>query len=243
MLQVVTDVSRESMPLDVALVIDTSGSVQGRQLEALVRAVQAVARRLKPTDRATLVTFNERVRRLVKASGTDAILSASRSIASGDQTSLRDAVAMALMTDRADDRRSMMILLSDGYDTSSVVGDTAFLEIARRADSVIFVVATIPTSLVSLGVVQAPPILDSLTTITGGRLEVLIRDDDVSSSFLRAIDDFRASYVVRYLATGVAVPGWHDITVGVTRPGKFTVRARRGYFGGASEKLEVRSQK
>ena len=49
---------------------------------------------------------------------------------------------------------------------------------------------------------------------------------------LRAFDDFRTSYVVRYTATGVTRGGWHDITLRVKRPPNATVRARKGYFGG-----------
>ena len=44
------------------------------------------------------------------------------------------------------------------------------------------------------------------------------------------IADFRASYMLWFKPTGVALPGWHDLTVRVTS-GKYTVVARKGYFG------------
>jgi hypothetical protein len=40
------------------------------------------------------------------------------------------------------------------------------------------------------------------------------------------------SYTVRYILEGVPLKGWHDLAVKVTKPGKYVVRARKGYFGG-----------
>jgi hypothetical protein len=46
------------------------------------------------------------------------------------------------------------------------------------------------------------------------------------------MEEFRTSYMLRYSPQGVAGAGWHEITVKIARPGKFDVRARRGYEGG-----------
>jgi hypothetical protein len=57
--------------------------------------------------------------------------------------------------------------------------------------------------------------------------------DGLPRAFLRALDDFRSSYVLRYSPHGVAAGGWHEIAVRVTRPGRgYVVRARKGYVGG-----------
>src|SRR5262245_57951174 len=58
--QVVADLSRETLPIDVTFVIDVSGSVAGPMLAALARAIDGVQKRLRPDDRARLVTFNDR---------------------------------------------------------------------------------------------------------------------------------------------------------------------------------------
>ena len=50
--------------------------------------------------------------------------------------------------------------------------------------------------------------------------------------FKRAFDDFRSSYLLRYTPRDVSPEGWHDLEVKLLRPGRFTVRARKGYFGG-----------
>lgn len=73
--------------------------------------------------------------------------------------------------------------------------------------------------------------LTAAAEATGGSVHGL---SWISSSavtgFKRAFDDFRSSYVLRYVPKGVALTGWHEIDVKVLRPGRFTVRARKGYF-------------
>jgi hypothetical protein len=50
----------------------------------------------------------------------------------------------------------------------------------------------------------------------------------VGATFKQAVSDFRTSYVLRYLPTGVAGEGWHELTVRVKK-GTYDVRARKGY--------------
>ena len=47
--------------------------------------------------------------------------------------------------------------------------------------------------------------------------------------FVSEIEDFPSAYVLRYTPRGVDTPGWHDLAVSVTRPGSFSIRARKGY--------------
>jgi hypothetical protein len=55
-------------------------------------------------------------------------------------------------------------------------------------------------------------------------------DENLSETFLAAIEDFRTSYVLRYTPAGVKPEGWHEVTVSVKQR-NYTVRARRGYRG------------
>jgi hypothetical protein len=61
----------------------------------------------------------------------------------------------------------------------------------------------------------------------------VLNDNMLDESFLKAFEDFRTSYVVRYTLAGVPRPGWHAVTVKITRPGRlYQVRTRTGYMGG-----------
>jgi len=48
--------------------------------------------------------------------------------------------------------------------------------------------------------------------------------------FRKILTDFRASYVLRYIPTGVKAPGWHEIRVQVPSIPRATIHARRGYY-------------
>ena len=73
--------------------------------------------------------------------------------------------------------------------------------------------------------------LTALVGPTSGQVFTPDSAESVSGVFKRVLDDFRASYVLQYSPAGVAIPGWHDVTVTVKKPGKYDVRARRGYAG------------
>jgi hypothetical protein len=55
------------------------------------------------------------------------------------------------------------------------------------------------------------------------------RHDDVGASFLRAVEDFRSSYVLRYAYEGPPLRGWHELSVRVLTSTGLDVRARNGY--------------
>ena len=91
-----------------------------------------------------------------------------------------------------------------------------------------------------------PRFFRDLAEVTGGRVEevkafTMMRNDSqgfafqvrmgapLGEAFVRALEDFRSSYVLRYMPEGVASNGWHDISVRVANGGRFEVRARSGY--------------
>lgn len=74
-------------------------------------------------------------------------------------------------------------------------------------------------------------ILADLVAPTTGQVFTLEPKDSISRAFRRVLEDFRASYVIEYVPSGVAPGGWHDVSVAVVKPGKYDVRARKGYEG------------
>jgi hypothetical protein len=55
---------------------------------------------------------------------------------------------------------------------------------------------------------------------------------DLDQALARVFEDFRRRYVLYHRPSSVKPEGWHEITVRISRPGSYTIRARRGYFGG-----------
>jgi VWFA-related protein len=72
--------------------------------------------------------------------------------------------------------------------------------------------------------------LAAIAESTGGReiRAALFRESTVGP--LRdMLEEVRGSYVLRYTSRGVPESGWHPLTVKVTRPGSYDIRARTGY--------------
>lgn len=246
--QRILDVTQEKMPLDVTLVIDVSGSLAGPLFRSLMDGVTRVRDRLRPDDRAALVTFNERIRDRVALAPARQLPKFSLGDPSG-WTSLNDAMAVVLVTPPPVDRRQMAIVFTDGFDTSSFLDEAQVLEAAERAHIAMFFVGAVtiggyvPTAFFTrvadatggyVQIVKRQPmnVVVSGNMIDGMPTSLSEREQTVDQSFVQAFDDFRASYVVRYTLEGVPRDGRHELQVHVTKPGnKFTVRARSGYVG------------
>jgi Ca-activated chloride channel homolog len=120
-LQQIDSVTLDDAPLSMLLVLDTSSSVAGPTLHHLKQAAIAAVDSLTPNDRAAILTFAESVNLRsdwgVVSTGTrQAIMEA----AAGGATSLYDAVFAALtLNDTAPGRRFVVLVFSDGGDTSS----------------------------------------------------------------------------------------------------------------------------
>jgi VWFA-related protein len=248
--QTLRDFAREPLPLDVTLLIDLSGSVREDQRKRINEAANDVARSLGPADRGGLIVFAGRVaeHRPLMRPPFRVNLADPASLRVG--TSLYDAVALALAAPPVPDRRSLLIVLTDGVDTTSFLDVPPLVDLARythpRVDLIIahddVTRATIKrmqegrssgsqsqlfTVLEQmLGLERS---LEPVVDLTGGQVAVHGEGGDYGKAFLNAIEEFRSSYVLRYVATGVARGGWHDVTVTITRPGTFQVRTRKGY--------------
>ena len=230
--QQIGNVTRETLPIDVTFIIDLSGSVQGPLLAALTRSIAAVGQQLRDTDRASVVTFNHQIQQVrpLTPGGWPAGLELGTPTG---QTSLFDALNVALITPPEIGRRRMAIVFTDGIDTTSFLDGAGVIEIARRATTSVFMVALSDGTVRRTQKPAHEALFRTLADTTGGALEVLQRDEDVSRSFAQAFEDFRTSYVLHYTYDGPARAGWHPLMVRVNRPGAFEVRARQGYFSGS----------
>ena len=235
-LQSVSDLTYETLPIDVTIALDVSESVTGAVLEQLGRSVRQLAADLTPRDRFRLVTFNARISRTLEfgapAQVRDAALDQIRPFGG---TALLDAMAVALTATPTPDRRQLVVVFSDGEDSDSVIEPAELLEIARRTTPTLSLVLASP-SLRSAGVAPPASAVDAaraqtyaqLARETGGIVESVDAGDSLSGAFRRMLTDFRSSYVLHFVPNGVEATGFHTLDVQVKRPG-VEVRARRGY--------------
>ena len=122
--------------------------------------------------------------------------------------------------------RSLLIVFSDGVDTSSFLSPDVVLQTARRSDVVVYGVAM--RSRIE------PRFLKDLSELTGGAVFELDSTKDLSQTFLRILDEFRQRYLLSFSPSGVSPTGWHRLDVRV-KGRRVTVKARAGYQANRNE--------
>ncbi len=226
--QSVDAMSIEEVPVDLSLLLDASSST-GAVIERFKANAAQIATMLRQQDRVRLVAFSTTAIEIFPLTAAGAPLPVQHLVASGS-TSLHDALALTLIRMPREGRRQLVLVFSDGHDTTSLISGARLAEVASRSDCVLHVVLSRSSG-------QPPPTERSLRAAaeaTGGALHTADNAVDAVTVFRRLFEDFRQSYVLRYTLTGVPAPGWHDIGVRVVSRDaqRYTVRARRGYFGG-----------
>jgi VWFA-related protein len=237
--QEISDLSYERLPIDVTVLLDVSASVTGSVLDQLRQSVRQLKADMGSRDRLKLVAFNMQVRRLADfaapASATDAAFA---SLTGRGSSAIFDSVAVALAAPAEEGRRHLIVLFTDGQDSSSITDPDALFDVARR---------TTPTvNIVLASAVQEhaaspfarspgkPPITigrlyEQLARETGGQVVPTSSGENLASTFRKTLADFRSSYVLYFTPRGVERTGSHTLDVRVKQEGT-DVRARRGYI-------------
>jgi len=221
-LQQVDVVSFDQVPLNVVLAFDMSSSVEGDRRERLLGGADQLLAGLKRNDQAALVTFSHVVNRGTKLTGDLAAVKEALARAEGiGDTALVDGIFAGIMVGESDVGRGLLIVFSDGLDTSSWLAPASVLDASRRSGVVAYAV--------SVKSRVRPAFLEELTSLTGGRLFEVERTQNLDAIFLAVLEEFRHRYLVSYTPRGVSRAGWHQLDVRVKNR-RATVKARPGYL-------------
>ncbi len=145
-------------------------------------------------------------------------------------TALVDGTYAGIMVGESDAGRALLIVFSDGVDTSSWLRADAVLDTARRADVVVYGVSVVSR--------LKPEFLREITSLTGGRLFEIEKTTNLASTFLGILEEFRHRYLVSYTPRGVSKDGWHKLEVRVKNR-RTTIKARPGYLAGDAPRDET----
>jgi VWFA-related protein len=233
--QQLTSTLVEVLPVDVTLVLDTSGSLRAH-LADLKSEIQQIADVLQSNDRVRLIAFANTVADVFGLQPAGSRLPLER-LTAGGGTSFYNALAAALMALPDTDRPQLVFGFSDGLDNVSFLDADRVVSLAGRTSASLYIglVAAPAERRVSLTPYEGGPnrrLLREAVARTGGAFVEDSSGTRLSDAFGRVLEEFRTSYMLTYTPRGVGRTGWHDIAVKVTRPGKFDIRARRGYEGG-----------
>ena len=243
--QTIDEVSRESVPIDVTLFLDTSASTAGK-LGEMKEDVQNIVRLLRQDDRFRLLTIGDSVYEHVPwvPAGTKLDLSFG---AVGGISLIQDALVMALFHRPDPDRRHLVVGLTDRRDCGSVVSAALLRELAARSEAVLHLIDHSGSggddnyrvrSCTPRGRPDGDRVLVEAAERTGGAFHTqsfFFRSSSLLRAFRTIFDEFRQSYVLRYSPSGVDPKGWHAIAVSVPAIKDATIRARQGYYGDAPQ--------
>ena len=233
--QTISDFAAESdLPLRLAIVIDTSNSIRDRfrfQQEAALEFLRSTMRLAK--DRAIVVGFDMLPN--LAADLTDDMQKLERAVRDlrpGGGTSLFDAIAFASRDKLSQDQprhkfRRAIVLLTDGEDNNSKYTRDQALEMAHKADVVIYTIST----NISRTETDGDRILKYYAQETGGLAFFPFKVEDLAQSFENIANEMRHQYSILYNPEPLRADGlYHEVEVKVKARKDMVVRARKGYY-------------
>jgi VWFA-related protein len=228
--------SPEPQPLALSLLLDSSMSMEGRMPMATDAAVGFV-RRMRPDDSAQVITFNNSTsirqgftadQRLLEQAIRSARPSGSTALYTALYIAFSELERAARLT-RGEIRRQAVVLLSDGEDTTSVLGYDEVLERAQRSDVIVFAIALRDGTGQAFR--QHDFALRSLTQTTGGRVFFVDSAAQLPAIYNQIADELVSQYTIGYTSRNTSRDGgWRQISIKVDEPG-VVARTRAGYFG------------
>ncbi len=226
--------SETDLPLQVGLLIDASNSVRDRfkfEQEAAIEFLNAVVR--PRYDKAFVVGFD--VTPEVTQDFTDNTEKLSigiRALRAGGGTAMFDALYFAcrdklLKQERTGPVRNAIILLSDGEDNASHVTREEAIDMAQRADAIVYTISTNISGMKG----QGDKVLMRIADATGGRAFFPFQLRDVSDAFLSIQEELRSQYALGYKPENFLADGRYRTIEIMAPPGRaLKVRTRKGYY-------------
>jgi Ca-activated chloride channel family protein len=224
--QKVEAVTMDAVPLGLMLLLDTSESLGGEPIAALSHAARSLVNSLRPDDAAAMMTFADQVRLAVPpARDRDPILSALSNLNAAGATTINDAIVLALLHEPtlSPDMRPVMIVFTDGRDTSSWLDGSAAQQAARHSNTLIHVVEL--RGLTG----SASNFSRDLAKAGGGRVWSAASPSELRRLFDDVLNELRSRYLMSYSYEGAQRNGWHDVTVKL-KGARGQIAARPGYF-------------
>jgi len=232
--QIVNFASETNLPLRVGLLVDASNSVRDRfrfEQDSAIEFLNEIIR--QHFDRAFVIGFDTTPEVTQDfTDNTEYLSKGVRALRPGGGTALYDAVYFAcrdklLKAPQTGPTRKAIILLSDGEDNQSRVTREEAIEMAQRAEVILYTISTNVSGVKMRG----DKVLERMAEATGGRAFFPFRIQDVSNAFSEIQDELRSQYVLAYKPADFTADGhFRSIDIIAADRKGLQVRARKGYF-------------
>jgi len=226
------------LPLQVGLLIDASNSIRDRFKFEQESAIEFLNQTIRPKyDQAFVVGFDTEFEVTQDfTDSTEALSKGVRALRPGGGTAMYDAIYRTcreklLKSAQTSEVRRAIILVSDGEDNYSRVTRDESIEMALRANVIVY---TISTNFPSGG--DGDKVLQRIADATGGRAFQPFQLSDVANAFARIQDDLRSQYALSYRPAEFHHDGRYR-TIEITAQNRkgLKVRSRHGYFAPSAE--------
>jgi Ca-activated chloride channel family protein len=227
--------SETGLPLRVGLLIDASNSIRDRfrfEQESAIEFLNQIVRR--NSDQAFVIGFDSTPE--VKADFTDdtnKLGAGVRDLRPGGGTALYDAIYYACRDKLAGANskkgpvRKAIILLSDGEDNQSRVLREEAVEMAERAEVIIYAISTNISGVKTRG----DKVLERFADMTGGRVFFPYKLQDVADAFTGIQEELRSQYAVAYKPQDFIADGkFRVVSIEPAKNKNLKIRSRRGYY-------------
>jgi Ca-activated chloride channel family protein len=225
-------------PLSIAILIDNSGSTAKDlryETDSVTRFVRAVTREGNPRDAVSLYSFNWEIVMQNNFTRNAAAIDHSLHGLRGEAgTSLYDAILLASRDIENRPGRKVLVIVTDGGDTTSRTDFQHAVEAAQLADAVIYPILVVPITNDAGRNVGGENALTTLSQRTGGRVFAPTLGAALDQAFDQIIRDLRTQYLIAFYPKDVppAKDRFHALEVAVSDP-QLHVTARSGYYGEA----------
>jgi VWFA-related protein len=227
--------SETDLPLQVGLMVDASNSVRDRFKFEQESAIEFLNQTVRPRyDKAFVVGFDVTPEVTQDfTDNTEALSRGVRSLRPGGGTAMYDALYFAcrdklLKEPRSGPVRRAIILLSDGDDNMSHVTREEAIEMAQRAEVIVYSISTNITGGTRHG---GDKVLERIADATGGRAFFPFQLNDVADAFVSIQDELRSQYALSYNPADLRTDGrYHTIEILAQNRKGLRVRSRRGYY-------------
>ena len=226
------------LPLSIALLIDVSGSTAKDlkyETDSATKFLKALLSEGNPEDAVALYTFDSDVTEVKPFTHNYASLdNALRYIHGSGGTSLYDALYFGAHALEARAGRKVLVVISDGGNTTSTLDIQKCLKAASFADAVIYPVVVVPITNEAGRNTGGEHSLIYLAEGTGGRTFFPGVAKELDQAFADIISELRTQYFMGYYPTDVPLTKnpFHKLEVRVDQP-DLRVSARNGYYGEA----------
>ena len=238
--QSVTFFSRKQQPIALAILLDTSDSMEDK-LATAQEAAAGFVRRLQADDVAQVIEFNSQVRILQDFTNDARVLEgAIRGTSADASTTLYNAIYVSLkelrkVKARSEDevRRQAIVVLSDGDDTNSLMPYEEVLDLAKRSETAIYTIGLRekPREGARANFKEAEFVLRQLARETGGREFFPTSVHELPAIYQQISQELSTLYSVAYSSRNPLRNGaWRRVIVRIAKPG-LVARTRLGYYG------------